>query len=210
PVVKESRVYVLDNTLSHQAGGAFARHRDRIAEEIGSAAQDIQFAVVELTAQPRAVVNFGESRAAARQKVEELVPSFQRGSYLAAFRQANTLLGHSLGDRRKIIFLADHQENQWAENVNTPPFLQGVQFEMPGPSATNAPNLALAEPRLQRIFLGDKSLVNFTAKLTHSGDAKSAVVTLRANDQVIFRRTIDLVKQPETILVQAQWEAGPH
>src|SRR5687768_7291436 len=72
-VVKESRVYVLDNTLSHQAGGAFERHRDRVAGEIGSAAQDIQFAVVELTAQPRAVVNFGESREAARQKVRDLV-----------------------------------------------------------------------------------------------------------------------------------------
>src|SRR5437016_1626790 len=36
-VVKESRVYVLDNTLSHQANDGFARDRDRIISEIRKA-----------------------------------------------------------------------------------------------------------------------------------------------------------------------------
>src|SRR4029077_15776956 len=55
--------------------------------------------------------------------------------------------------------------------------------------------------------LGEKSLVNFTAKLSHVGEAQSANVILRANGQVIFNRSVPLQQQPPTILLQAQWEA---
>jgi hypothetical protein len=71
------------------------------------------------------------------------------------------------------------------------------------------PNLSLSEPRVQRIFLGDKSLVNFTVKLSHVGDAKDARLVLRANGQPVVARSVSLEKQPETILLQAQWEADP-
>lgn len=208
-VVKESRVYVLDNTLSHQAGGGLARARARLAGEIAQAGSDTQIAVVELAAQPRVLVSFGDDRAGARQRLQDLAPSFQRGSYLAAFRQAHTLLANSLGARKRIILLGDNQENQWTENVNAPPFLQHIEVELPQPAATNAANLALSEPRLQRIFLGDKSLVNFTVKLHHTRDARQANIILHANQQVIFNRVVDLEKQPEIILLQAQWEAAP-
>jgi hypothetical protein len=158
-VVKESRVYILDNTLSHQAEDAFVRARERILNDLAGAGPEVQIAVIELTSQPRVVAGFGDNRAEVRQKVKELVPSFQRGSYLAAFRQASTLLSNSLGERKRIILCGDNQENQWTENVNTPPFLHQVEIEIPKPVAVQAANLALAEPRLQRIFLGDKSLV---------------------------------------------------
>src|SRR6266404_827068 len=46
--IKESRVYVLDNTLSHQAGDGFKRDRDRILNELEKAAGSIQVAVIEL------------------------------------------------------------------------------------------------------------------------------------------------------------------
>jgi hypothetical protein len=207
--IKESRVYILDNTLSHQANDGFARDRDRVLSEISKAPGDVQVAVIELTSVPRVVVSFGESREAARQKLKELEPSFQRGAYLSAFRQANSLLGNSLGDQKRIILLGDNQENQWNENANSPPFLRNVQIDLPKISALGLPNLSLAEPRVQRIFLGDKSLVNFTVKLGHTGEAKTANIQLRANDQVIFNRTVDLVNQPETILLQSQWEADP-
>jgi hypothetical protein len=68
----------------------------------------------------------------------------------------------------------------------------------------------LAEPRVQRIFLGDKSLVNFTIKLSHSGEARVANIELRVNGQVIFNKPVELEKQPETILLQAEWEAEPN
>ena len=207
--VKESRVYILDNTLSHQANDGFTRDQDRVLSEIAKGASDIQMAVIELTSAPRMVVSFGESPEAARQKLKALEPSFQRGSYLAAFRQANSLLGNSLGDQKHIILLGDNQENQWNEHVDTPAFLRNVQVDLPKITTLALPNLSLSEPRVQRIFLGDKSLVNFTVKLGHAGEAKTANIVLRANEQVIFNRAVELENQPETILLQAQWDADP-
>ena len=207
--IRESRVYILDNTLSHQADNGFDRDRDRILSDLNKADAGIQIAVLELASAPRVLVSFGDDRQFAKQRLKQLEPSFQRGSYLAAFRQANSLLGNSLGERKRIVFLGDNQENQWGENVNTPPFLRNVEVELPKAASPLLPNLSLAEPRAQRIFLGDKSLINFTAKLSHVGDAKSANIIVRANEKVILNRPIDLDKQPETILLQAQWEASP-
>ena len=207
--VKESRVYILDNTLSHQANDGFTRDRDRVLSEVSRGASDIQMAVIELTSSPRVVVSFGESREVAKQKLKALEPSFQRGSYLAAFRQANSLLGNSLGDQKRIILLGDNQVNQWNDRVDTPAFLRNVQVDVPKITALARPNLSLSEPRVQRIFLGEKSLVNFTVKLGHAGEAKTANIVLRANEQVIFNRAVELEMQPETMLLQAQWEADP-
>src|SRR5205085_12448534 len=39
--IKESRVYVLDNTLSHQANNGFTKDRDRLLTEIGKAPNTI-------------------------------------------------------------------------------------------------------------------------------------------------------------------------
>jgi hypothetical protein len=208
-VVRESRVYILDNTLSHQAGDGFTRDRNQIAEELRQAGPDLQVAVIELTGQPRVVAGFSDEREEARGKLTALAPSFQRGSYLAAFRQAHTLLAASLGEAKRIIFCTDSQENQWQENLNTPPFLRSIPIELRKPGLTNAPNAALSEPRLQRIFLGEKSLVNFTVKLTHSGEAATARVSLQANGQTVENRTVELTNHPGTILLQGQWEADP-
>lgn len=207
--IKESRVYILDNTLSHQANDGFAHDRGRLLSEISKAPANVQIAVVELTASPRTLVSFGDSRDTAREKLADLQPSFQRGSYLAAFRQANSLLANSLGSQKHIVLLADNQENQWNENVSTPPFLRNVQVDLPKAPAPLLPNLSVSEPRVQRVFLGDKSLVNFTAKLGHIGDTKAADIILRANGQTVFNRPIDLDKQPGSIMLQAQWETEP-
>lgn len=207
--VKESRVYILDNTLSHQANEGFSHDRSRLLSEISKTPANIQVAVVELTASPRTLVAFGDSRENAREKVSDLQPSFQRGSYLAAFRQANSLLANSLGAEKHIVVLGDNQENQWNENVNTPPFLRNVNIDLPKTPAPLLPNLSVSEPRVQRVFLGDKSLVNFTAKLGHIGEAKTANVILRANGQTVFNRPVELDKQPGSILLQAQWETDP-
>src|SRR5882724_7614261 len=137
--IKESRVYILDNTLSHQANNGFDRDRDRVVKEVSEAGANIQIAVVELTANPRVVVGLGEDRGAALQSLKELQPSFQRGSYLAAFRQANSLLAESLGVQRRIVFLGDNQENQWHENVSTPPFLRDTQIDLGVAQETSQP-----------------------------------------------------------------------
>ncbi|MEI7732661.1 MAG: BatA domain-containing protein [Verrucomicrobiota bacterium] len=209
-IIQESRVYVLDNTLSYQAGDGFAKGKERILKELAAAGSEVQVAVVELTSQPRVLVAFGDDRASARSAVLAIVPSHQRGTYLAAFRQAGALLGNSLGHRKRIIFLGDHQDNQWSESVNTPPFLNQVEIEMDKPALETRPNLSLGEPKLQRVFLGEKSLVNFSVRLGHVGEAKTANVVIRTNGQVLGRQPVSLENQPENVLLQAQWESGVH
>jgi hypothetical protein len=207
--VRESRVYILDNTLSFQADEGFARARDKLVQELVAAEPGMQVAVVELTSAPRVLVTFGEARPSAADKLRALQPSFERGSYLPAFRLANDLLEHSLGEHKRIVLLSDNQANQWTENVNTPPFLKGVEVDLPHVSAKVLPNLSLSEPQVQRIFLGDKSLVNLTLKLTHTGPARTARLLVRANGRTITDRAVDLEKQPATMMLQAQWEADP-
>src|SRR2546430_7248008 len=41
-LIKESRVYILDNTLSHQANGGFNHDRDRILSDLNKAGANIQ------------------------------------------------------------------------------------------------------------------------------------------------------------------------
>ncbi len=208
-LIRESRVYLLDNTLSHQSGEGFVRDRDRIAREIAGAGREVQVAVIELTSQPRVIASFGDDREVVVRKLRELKPSFQRGSLLTAFQQANSLLMNSLGDRKRIVLCSDNQENQWTENASVPPFLHNVEVTLPAIAATQAPNLSLAEPRAQRIFLGDKSVVNFAVQLNHQGPAKTANVTLRANGQTIVSRAVELPPAAGSVPLQAQWEADP-
>jgi hypothetical protein len=209
-VIRESRAYILDNTFSHQANDRFAKARDRLAGEVASLSMDVQIAVVELTTQPQVIANFGDDRLTVQQRLKELKPSHQRGSYLAAFRQANMLLANSFGENRRILFLTDNQENQWAENLNTAPFLQGVEVTVFPPASTAAPNLSLSEPKLQRIFLGDKSVVTFSAKLAHDGSAAQADVQLLVGGQALLNKTLELQSKAEAITLQTQWEADPN
>ena len=206
-LVQESRIYILDNTLSHQVKGGFQQDRDRILRELSGSSPETQIGVVELTDVPHVVVAFGDNRTTAAATLAALRPSFARGSYLAAFRQASSLLDNSLGLRKRIIFLGDNQKNQWTEKVNTLPFLREVQVDLPRAPEALRPNLSLSDARAQRIFLGDKSLINLTLKLSRVGDAKKAVVRLRADGKTISEREVALTEN--TILVQAQWEADP-
>lgn len=208
-IVKESRVYILDNSLSHQVENGFARDRDRVVSDLGKAGKEFQIAVIELTTTPRVVVTFGDDHELARQKVAQLQPSFQRGSYYAAFRQAGALFATSLGEKRKIVLFGDNQENQWADNLDSPPFLDNVQVEIPTTAPAQRANVSVFEPRAQRIFMGDKSLVNFTAQIGHRGDIPTARILFRVNAQEVISREVDLTKGPETFTFQTEWEADP-
>src|SRR5258706_9744070 len=72
----------------------------------------------------------------------------------------------------------DNQENQWHENVSTPPFLRDSQIDLPRASVPMLPNLSVSEARAQRIFLGDKSLVTLTVKLRRSEEHTSELQSL--------------------------------
>lgn len=208
-VVKESRVYILDNTLSHQVDGGFATDRDRLLRELAQAGREVQIAVIELTTSPRVVAAFGEDRESARLKLRQLEPSFERGSYYAAFRQAATLLANSLGAKKRIVLLGDNQENQWGDNQSSPPFLEGVDVDIPRVNKSANANLSLSDPRAQRIFAGDRSMVNFTAQITRQGPIPAARVVFRVNGQELQSHVVDLTSRPENFTFQTEWEADP-
>src|SRR5215470_17766885 len=51
--VRENTVYILDNTLSHQANDGFAQDRDQIVQASRRAPPSLQIAVIELRSSPR-------------------------------------------------------------------------------------------------------------------------------------------------------------
>jgi hypothetical protein len=202
----ESRVYLLDNTLSHQAGGIFESVRERLAEEIQDAAPGTQVAVVELATQPRVLVPFGQDRATAAAAVRTLEPTFERGSYAAAFRLSDTLLRSAIGDRRRLLIYGDHQANQYEELLQSPPFLEGVAVESVEAELDSRPNLALARPQLRRMLAGDRSLLELTLELYHQGDVETAALSVNANEKRVFHRALDLVDQPDRVALALRWE----
>jgi hypothetical protein len=208
PAVTESRVYLLDNTLSRQAEGAMA-DRDAIRDAVRGAPAGVQVAVVELTSRARVVSGFGDEREQAAQALQALAPSFQRGSYLEAFRLAEALLAQSLGRERKIVVYGDGQENQWSENESTPPFLRDVQVEVARrPGRAERENLSLGDPLSRRFFLGEESKVELSARLRHPSRGKATVV-LEADGVRVFREEVALDGKPEVLTLHGEWPADP-
>jgi predicted negative regulator of RcsB-dependent stress response len=112
-IIRESRVYVLDRTMSAHALERFDQSRDRLVKELTEKTSDVQMAVVELTSFPRVLMRFGDDSRNAAAAIKQLEATHQRGSYLSAFRMANQLLDQSLGAKKSIVLLGDSQQNQW-------------------------------------------------------------------------------------------------
>lgn len=208
--VTESLVYILDNTLSQQADGGFERSRAGALAALRGAAGRTQVAVVELRSRPRVVAAFTDARADALRQVEALAPSYERGSYLDAFRMAQSLLEQSLGSRKRIVADGDGQENQWTENESSPPFLRDVAVSLP-PRQTppSRPNLSLGDPVARLFFVGDRTFVDFSIQLRHQGPATQARVRLEANGREILHDDVDLGRGSDLLTLRAQWETKP-
>jgi hypothetical protein len=205
-----SEVYVLDNTLSRQAEQGLERDRAFIIHQIQIAGPHTQTAVVELTDKPRVLVGFGDGAALAEAKLNALQPSNKRGALVAALREANSLIQQSIGEHKHITVLTDLQENQWEENSGAPPFLApGLVTLAPNSGLDNRPNFFVGEPHLQRVFLGDRALVQFTAVVGHSGDVKTGTIKIVVNGQDILKHDISLDGKTDQVSIAAQWENDP-
>ncbi|HKV07505.1 MAG TPA: BatA and WFA domain-containing protein [Thermoanaerobaculia bacterium] len=208
--VSESRVHVLDNTLSRQVDGGFEKDRDRILREIRNSGSEVQHAVVELTAQPRVVVGFGEGRGTAEERLLALAPSHQRGAYPEAFRLAGSLLSRSLGSKKTLVVYGDGQENQWSEAESSPPFLEGTEVVLASqPGEEVRPNLAVGEPRARLFFVGDETFVDLSVELRHQGGVRRAAITLTLNGREVRREHVTLEGAPPVITVRGQWTTDP-
>jgi len=205
-IQSETRIYLLDNTLSHRVGGAFEKARADIAREIRAAGPQVQTAVVEIAAPSRILVDFNVDHEQAAATVEALPPTFQRGSYLEAFRLASALLDRSLGQRRQILVYGDGQRNQWEENASVPPFLSDVEVVLAeGPGRNGLGNLYTANPRTQRLPDRGHSAVNLLLDIGSQPVNQSAEIRIKSDGTEVLRQAIQPSGSEAT--VQATWGA---
>lgn len=210
PSVAASRVHILDATLSQRAGNGFADDRDAVAAALASSGSSVQNAVVVLSGRPEVAVGFADDRESAERRLRELEPSHQRGSYLEAFRLADTLLGQSLGLEKEIVVYGDYQENQWSEHQTSPPFLRGVEVTLAGEPAGRAlANVALHDPRSRFVFLGEETWVGLTVDLAHQGPLEKAEVEIRADGRSVLAREFRLAGPSSAATLSARWETDP-
>lgn len=208
--VSTSRVYILDNTFSVQAGGGFAQNRDFTAREIGRLPETTQVAVVELRSNAATVVGFGETRENAQKIVSGLEASNQRGAYIGAFREAQALLDRSIGQRREIVFLGDNQVNQWEENSGGLGFLHGVDvsFGRPfGPAMRD--NVSIHVNGVRRIFRGDHAQLQCNALIQHTDKPGKGDVVIEVNGKELLRKSMDFNGMSESHPVAGLWEGHP-
>lgn len=210
PVVTASRVHILDATLSQRAESGFDDDREAVIRGLARSAPSVQNAVVVLTGRPAVAVGFADDRETAASVLRELRPSHQRGSYLEAFRLADTLLGRSLGLEKEIVVHGDFQENQWSEHQTSPPFLRDVKVTLAGaPAAEALANLSLHDPRSRYFFLGDKTYVDLTLDLVHQGPMDEANVDVKADGESVLSRDFSLLGPSSTLTLRARWETDP-
>ncbi|MEY5025466.1 MAG: hypothetical protein RLZZ244_994 [Verrucomicrobiota bacterium] len=208
-MVKESRVYLLDNTLSHQAGGAFERMRERVAAEIRGTGREVQLAVVELGAVPRVLSALGGDKGAAAALVEGLRAGSARGSFLDGLRQSNALLSRALGERRRILFFTDGQANQWTESTGGSAFLKGVELSVFTSEWGVTGNAWVAEPEVQRVVFGEKWVVQLAVKVGRQGRVDRTQVVVSDGGRVVAKRSLDFGQGEDQRVFELQWEADP-
>ncbi|MEO2034385.1 MAG: BatA domain-containing protein [Planctomycetaceae bacterium] len=211
-IIEESRVYILDNTLSHQADGAFAAARDSLADEL--AANDVrqQLAVIELTSLPQVVAGFADDATLAAQHVRELEPSYERGSFVDAFRAAGKLLQTSLGRKRSIELISDSQANQWSEGLQSQPFLKGIDVKLPSVDVVSRENIGLLDPLARRFTKNGRSMVECALRVVFRGNFGQVTIVFRSNRHEVARTDVTLTANTDaadTLNVHAVWESDP-
>jgi hypothetical protein len=208
-LVEESRVYLLDNTLSHQAGGALGRMRERVAAEIRATRHEVQVAVVELGSVPKVLSALGEDKGAAAAAVEGLLASSARGSFGDGMRLANALLTGALGARRRIFFFTDSQANQWTESAGDAAFLKNVEVSVFSSDWGVTGNAWVAEPEVRRAVSGERRTVQLEVKVGRHGKVDRTQVVVSDGGRVVGRRALDFEPGRQQTVFQFEWDADP-
>jgi len=204
PIGSETRIYILDNTLSHRVGGAFDRAKRELAREVRSAGPATQVGVIEVAAQCRIVAELGSDPVVAAAAVEALSATHQRGNYLEAFRLAAAMLDRSLGEKRRIFVYGDRQRNQWEENLNVPPFLENVEVILAEPPGRNeAGNLYTANTRVRRTPSREGSMTELTLDLGAQQVNQGAQIVVRSGGKEVLSQALKLEAGQAT--VQTSW-----
>ena len=214
--VTESRVHVLDNTLSQQADGGFTRDRDRSARRSarrGPTCSRRSWSCPR--AGPRAWWRSATTAQRPTGKLAGLEPSFQRGSYLEAFRLAHSVLSRGLGDPQERSWsTATTRQNQWAENGSRARrSWRALRWTCArgSPRSLERANVAVGEPAVRRFFLGERTFVDFQVALSHGRLDGPGTVTWswRQRPHRGRRSAWPCARSPRASRCAAQWPSDP-
>jgi len=223
-IVEESRVYILDNTLSAQTRGGFEKSRNRLAEEIESSDTSTQIGVIELGSTTQIMARLGDKKPAAALAVRDIEPGSERGDFVDAFRTAAEMLGDSLGAKRRIVLMSDCQSNQWLLDANSPPFLKDIEVEIANAPEIEITNFSLSAPRARRVTRDGDSWVEVGVTVTLQGDHGPSEIVFRDRGREMERVQLesasnkddktagekDAVDSPITYgTAFAQWKVNP-
>ncbi|MDA7874232.1 VWA domain-containing protein [Rhodopirellula sp.] len=223
-IVEESRVYILDNTLSVQTRNRFESARDQLADEIESADMTVQTGVIELGSTARVVARLGDKKQAAATAVRDISPGAERGDFVDAFRTAAEMLTNSLGAKRRIILLSDSQTNQWSLDANAPPFLKNIEVDTAHTAATDIVNLAISAPQARRVTRDGEAWIEAGVTVSLQGEHGPHDIVFRDRgremDRVRLEPASDQIEtntEQQTIVGDAitygtafaQWKADP-
>ena len=186
-LVEESRVYILDNTLSAQTRAGFEKSRNRLADEIESSGVGIQVGVIELGSTAQIMARLADGKQAAALAVRNMAPHSERGDFVDAFRTAAEMLSDSLGAKRRIVLLSDCQANQWLLDANSPPFLKNIEVEIANAPEIDIANLALSTPRARRVTRDGDSWVEVGVTVTLQGDQGPSEIIFRDRGREVER-----------------------
>ncbi|MGB0761877.1 MAG: BatA domain-containing protein [Rubripirellula sp.] len=190
-VVQESRVYILDNTLSAQTRDGFEKSRKLLVAEIESSDISVQIGVIELGSTARIMAHLGDGKPAAAMAVQGITPGSERGDFVDAFRTAAEMLRDSLGAKRRIILMSDCQTNQWLLDANSPPFLSGIEVEIANSAEINTTNLALSAPTARRVSREGDSWVEVGVTVTLQGDHSPSEIVFRDRGREMERVSLE-------------------
>ncbi|MEM1070377.1 MAG: BatA and WFA domain-containing protein, partial [Planctomycetota bacterium] len=213
-IVEESRVYLLDNTLSHQRESGFENARDEIADELAKQDLSKQISVIELSTTAQTLVRFGDDPNQAADTIRELEPSAESGNFVDAFRAASELLNTSLGSERSIILRSDSQSNQWTVSQNAPPFLDAdIRVELPEVSVEKLPGVSLSDARSGRFTRNGKSWIQASVTITRQGDPGETEIAFFDGEKEVFRQVVAWNEQQQVDgyagTVLTEWESDP-
>ena len=217
-VIHSRVVCILDNTLSHSAGGAFLRARDRMASDIEGFGPEVRVAVIELKSHPELVGDFDLDRGSLLGSVRALEPSAERGKYVSAFMRAAALLENGGLCERQIRFYTDNQANQWAASDAVTGFLKGTSVVLVGSEVSMRDNLAVTVGAVDRVHLGERSQVQVEVSVrrfvgSDRADAaktgESVRVQLVVGGEVVAEEAVALSESEKAGAAKLKYELNP-
>jgi hypothetical protein len=162
---RQAVVVVIDNSFSLQAGHRWMDLRQWAQKQIGETAPGDKLGLLLMAPRPTWLAPLNTNPQAALALLEKLSPSWESARAEPALRLAADTLAAAPVDRRRLIYLGDHQRVSWAGFDFGKKIPAGVRAVFPGVPTPLARQAALRAPTVARTAEGFRATLpiqNFT------------------------------------------------